>query len=102
MDIIDGKKCLTIVRTEINKGFLYEYNEVWSDIIKKIKEQNDSLVVNFDKSILTINFDTEDDIPLNKTLKFNSLIISIDRVFEVDGKFYQRAFLNECYYTVKK
>ena len=92
-DITDGQKCSTIARTESNKSFLYGYNGVWSDIIKKIKEQNDYLAVSFDKSILTINFDTEDDdIPLNKMLKFNSLIILIARVFEMDGKFYQRVF----------
>ena len=34
-------------------------------------------------------------------LKFNSLIILIARAFKMDGKFCQRAFLNECYYTVK-
>ena len=76
-----------------NKDFLYEYNRVWRDIIKKITEQSDSLLFDFDKSILTIDFDTEDDIPLNKMLKFNSLIILIALVFKMDGKFYQRVFL---------
>ena len=70
------KKCLTSACTESNKGFLYGYDGVWSNIIEKIKKEKDSPVVSFDKSILTINFDTEDDdIPLNKMLKFNSLII---------------------------
>ena len=101
-EIINGEKCLTIVRTASNSDFLYEYDYVWSNIIKKIIEQSDSSVVSFDKDILTINFDTEDDIPLNKMLKFNSLISLITRAFKMDGKFFQRAFLNECYYTVKK
>ena len=100
--IINGEKCLTIAHTANNKNFLYEYNWVCARIREKIIEQSDSLTVNFDKSILTINFDTEDDITLNKMLKFNSLTILIARVFEMDGKFYQRVFLNECYYTVKK
>ena len=100
-EITNGKKCLIIARTESNNDFLYEYNRVLSDIITKIKEQSVSLIVSFDKSILTINFYTEDDIPLNKMLKFNLFIILIARVFKMNGKFYQRVFLNECYYTVK-
>ena len=101
-EIINGEKCLAIARTASNREFLYEYNGIWNNVIKKIIEQSDSLVVSFDKSILAISFDTEDDIPLNKMLKFNSLIILIARAFKMDGRFYQRVFLNECYYTVKK
>ena len=48
-DITDGKKCLTSACTESNKGFLYGYDGVWSNIIEKIKKEKDSPVVSFDK-----------------------------------------------------
>ena len=80
---------------------MYEYNEVWSNIFKKIKEQSDSLVVDFNKSILTINFDTEDNIPLNEMLIFNSLITLIARVSKIDSKFYQKVFLNNAITRLK-
>ena len=101
-EIFGGKKCLTIDRTSNNKIFLNKYDKIWAKIIQEIKRQKDYVVVNFEKSILTINFDTENDVPINKMLKFNSLTILITRVFERDGRFYHKIFLNECYYTVKE
>ena len=100
-EIIDGKKHLTIDYTLNNKVFLNKYDEIWGKIIQEIKKQKDYLVVNFEKSNLTINFDTENDVPINKMLKFNSLTILIAHVYEIDGRFFHKIFLNECYYTVK-
>ena len=93
---------MTIDRPSNNKIFLNKYDEIWAKIIQEIKRQKDYPVVNFEKSILTIHFDTENDVPINKMLKFNSLTILITRVFEIDSRFYHKNFLNECYYTVKE
>ena len=41
---------------------------------------------------MKIRFDSDDEIPLNKQLKFLSVTIVIRSVFEEDGKYYPQAF----------
>ena len=41
---------------------------------------------------MKIKFISDDDLPLNKQLKFKSLIIIVRTVFEEDGKYYLQIF----------
>ena len=43
---------------------------------------------------MTIKFDSDDDLPLNKPLKFHSMTITIRSVFEEYGKFYPQVLLD--------
>ena len=43
-------------------------------------------------------FSSDDNLPLNKILKFHALTIIIRNVFEKDGKYYPQIFLDECLY----
>ena len=45
---------------------------------------------------MKIRFNSEDKLPLNKQLKFISVLIVIRSVFEDDGKYYPQAFLDDC------
>ena len=49
---------------------------------------------------MKIKFDTGDNLPLNKTLKFHNMAIVIRYVFEEDGKFYAQIYLDECLYEL--
>ena len=49
---------------------------------------------------MKIKFDSDDDLPLNKPLKFHSMTIIIKSVFEEDGKLYPQLFLNETLYEL--
>ena len=51
---------------------------------------------------MKIRFDSDDEIPLNKQLKFLSVTIVIRSVFEEDGKYYPQAFQDDCLYELKK
>ena len=42
---------------------------------------------------MKIKFNSDDDLPLNKPLKFRLMTITIGSVFEEDGKFYPQVFL---------
>ena len=44
---------------------------------------------------MKIKFNSDDDLPLNKQLKFLSLTIIVRTVFEEDGKYYPKMFLDE-------
>ena len=47
---------------------------------------------------MKIKFDSDDNLPLNKMLKFSILTIIIRSVFEKDGKYYPQMFLDDCLY----
>ena len=44
---------------------------------------------------MKIKFNSDDNLPLNKTLKLHNKTIIIRSVFEEDGKFYPQVFLDE-------
>ena len=49
---------------------------------------------------MKIKFNSDDDLPLNKPLKFHVMTITIRPVFEEDGKFYPQLFLNGTLYEL--
>ena len=49
---------------------------------------------------MKIKFDSNDDLQLNKILKFRVLTIIIRNVFEKDGKYYHQIFLDDCLYEI--
>ena len=49
---------------------------------------------------MKIKFNSDDDLPLNKQLKFTSLRIIVSTVFEEYGKYYPQLFLDECLYEL--
>ena len=44
---------------------------------------------------MKINFNSDDDFPLNKPLKFSNMTITIRFVFKEDGKLYPQVFLDD-------
>ena len=52
----------------------------------------------YEKNDGRIGVNTDDDIPLNKTLKFPTLTIIIRCDFEESGKLYPQIYLDECLY----
>ena len=48
------------------------------------------------KDYMKIKLNSDDDLPLNKQLKFINLTIIVRTVFEEDGKYYPQIFLDEC------
>ena len=52
------------------------------------------------KRFLKIKFISDDDLPLNKLLKFCLMTITIRHVFEEDGKFYPQVFLDDTLYEL--
>ena len=49
---------------------------------------------------MKIKFNSEDNLPLNKPLKFHNMTITIRSVFEVDGKTYPQVFLDNPLYEL--
>ena len=49
---------------------------------------------------MKIKFNSDNDLPLNKPLKFHVMTIVIRSVFEQDGKFYLQVFLDDALYEL--
>ena len=49
---------------------------------------------------MKIKFNSDDNFPLNKTLKFHNMTITIISVFEENGKLYPQVFLDDTLYEL--
>ena len=49
---------------------------------------------------MKIKFNSDDDFPLDKPLKFINSTIVVRSVFEENGKYYPQFFLDECLYEL--
>ena len=49
---------------------------------------------------MKIAFNSNDDLPSNKSLKFHLMTITITSVFEEDGKLYPQVFLDDTLYKL--
>ena len=54
----------------------------------------------YGKDYIKILINTDDDLPLNKQLKFINVTIVVRTVFKEDGKYYHEIFLGECLYEL--
>ena len=91
-------KYLVFDSTDENKELLKKYNDVWNGIKDKIKEVN-SDECDYEKDYLKIKFNSDDDLPLNKPLKFHNMTITIRSVFD-DGKLYPQVYLDDALYEL--
>ena len=54
----------------------------------------------YEKDYTEIRVNTDDDVPLNKQLKFPTLTIIIRCVFQEGEKLYPQIYLDECLYQL--
>ena len=81
------------------KELLEKYNDIWNGIKNKT-EGLSSGECDYEKDYIKIKFYSDDDLPLNKPLKFHSVTITIRSVFEEDGKLYPQEFLDDTLYEL--
>ena len=96
----NGNKYLIFDSVDENKEVLKKYADVWDGIKNKIKAINGGKENDYEKDYMKIKFNSDDDLPLNKPLKFHAMTIIIRSVFEEDGKFYPQVFLDDTLYEV--
>ena len=80
--------------TDENKELPQKYQEVWSGIKNKIGE------CDHEKDYMNIKFNSDDDLPSNKPLKFHSVTITITSIFKEDGKLYLQVSLDDALYEL--
>ena len=65
----------------------------------KIKEKSND-ECNYEKDYIKIKFNSDDDLPLKKPLKFHNMTITIKSVFKEDGTLYPQVFLDDTLYEL--
>ena len=78
--------------TDENEELLKKYNDVWNGIKNEIKTINGGKENHYEKDYMKIKFNSNDDLSLNKQLKFHNMIITITSVFQEDDKLYPQVF----------
>ena len=95
----NGNKYLVFDSVDENKELLKKYNDVWNGIKDEIKEVS-SGECDYEKYYMKIKFNSDDDLPLNKPLKFRLMTITIKSVFEEGDTFYPQLFLHDTLYKL--
>ena len=90
----EPNKYLIFDSTDENKELLKRYNDVFNGLIDKIKKIDDDWL-EYTKSYKKIKFNSHDNLPLNKQLKFHTMTVTIRCVFSEDNTLYPQVFLDE-------
>ena len=85
--------------TDENKELLQKYNDVFNEIMNKIREIDDDWL-EYAKDYMKIKFSSDDNLPLNKSLKFYNMTVTIRCVFSEDNKLYPQVFLDEALFSL--
>ena len=82
-----------------NRKVLETYTEVWNKI-KSLAEKINDKPSEYEKDYIKIRFNSDGNLPLNKTLKLHNITVVIRSVFEKDGKYCPQVFLDDCLYEL--
>ena len=92
-------KYLIFDSTDENKELLKRYDDVFNGLIDKIKKIDDDWL-EYRKYYMKIKFNSDDNLPLNKQLKFYQMTLTIRCVISEDNKLYPQVFLDEALYSL--
>ena len=83
-----------------NKEVSKKYEEVWESNKKDIQRINGGEKVEYRKDFKKIRFESNDNLPMNKSMRLPLLTIIIRCVFSEGGKFYPQLFLDDALYEL--
>ena len=92
----NGNKYLIFNSADKNKEVLKKYTKLWNGIESETETINGSKEGEYGKDFMKIKFDTDDNLPLSRTLELHNMAIVIRSVFGEHGKFYPQIYLDEC------
>ena len=96
----NGNKYLIFNSVDENKEVLKKYVDVWDGITYEIKTINGGKGNDYRKDYMKIKFNSDNDLSLNKPLKFHLMTIIIRCIFSEDGKLYPQLFLDDTLYEL--
>ena len=100
---IEGKnesKYLVFDSIDENREVIEKYTELWDGIKNDIEKINSGKEGKYGKDFIKVKFDTVDDLPLNKPLKWHMLTVIIRCAFQEEEKLYPQIYLDECLFEL--
>ena len=85
--------------TNESKEKIKKYEELWiqiRDLIQSITKNSDD----YDEKYMKIKFNSDDELPLNKTIEIPTITIVVRAIFLENNKYYPQVFLDECLYKI--
>ena len=95
----DSNRYLVFDLTDKNKKLLKKYSDAFNGIMSKIREIDDDWL-EYSKDYIKIRLTSDDNLLLNKPLKFYNMTVTIRCVFSEDNKFYPQVFLDEALFSL--
>ena len=86
--------------TDENKEVFKKMQELWNRLKNIIETIFGGKTGENYKKFMKIFHDLDDDLPLNKQLKFPTIAIVVRSVFGDGGKYYPQVYLDECLYEL--
>ena len=96
---INEDKYLVFDVKDENKELLKRYDDVFNGLIDKIKKIDDDWL-EYTKDYTKIKFNSDDNLPLNKPLKFYQMTITIRCVISEENKLYPQVFLDGAFHSL--
>ena len=96
---INRNKYLTLVSTNESNQKIKKYKELWikiRDFIRSITKNSDD----YDEKYLKIKFNSDNELPIDKTIEIPTMTIIVRAVFHESNKYYPQVFLDECLYKI--
>ena len=82
-----------------NKELLKRYDDVFNGLIDKIKKIDHDWL-EYTKDYMKIQFNSDDNLPLNKPLKFYQMTVTIRCAISEENKLYPQVFLDGTLYSL--
>ena len=96
---VNGNKYLTLVPTNESEEKLKKYEELCikiRDLIRSVTKKSDG----YDEKYMEIKFDSDNELPLNKTIKIPVMVIVVGAFCHENNRYYPQVFLDECLYEL--
>ena len=96
---INKRKNLTLVPGDESKEKIKKCKEPWSnirDFIRSITKNSGD----FDEKYMKIKFNSDDELPQNKTTEIFTMTVVVRAVFYENNKYYPQVFSDECLYKI--
>ena len=92
-------KYLIFDSTDKNKELLKRYDDAVNGLVDRTKKIDDDWL-KYTKDYTNIRFNSDDNLPLNKSLKFYDMTVTIRNVISEDNKLYPQVFLDGALYSL--
>ena len=96
----NGNKYLAFTSTNGNKKLLAKFTKLWDEIKHLVEAISKGEKGEYEKCFLKIQFNSDDNLLLQKMLKLHMLSVIARSDFKEGGKYYAQVFLDECLYEV--